>query len=162
MVALELFSNHNEAQYAIHEAIHTTLATPCQLCLLFVHLLINNYILTPIDLWANYKEYMAHDFTLQLGLDINLALNHALEDLGKCLKEYGKSLAFYGLPEPTIFSAEIYHELECWGHDPVGLSNHAHTAVDHMTHEQHFIYEQIMTSVMTEQSHIAFVDGKAS
>ena len=65
------------------------------------------------------------------------------------------------MPEPTTFSAEINHELERWGRDPVGLSNRAHTAVDRMTHEQHFIYEQIMTSVMTEQSHIAFVDGKA-
>ena len=160
-VALGLFADHNEAQYAIHEAIHTTLATPRQLRLLFVHLLVNDCVLTPIDLWANYKEYMARDFTLQLGLNIDLALNRALEDLGKCLEEYGKSLAFYGLPEPTTFSAEINHELERWGRDPVGLSNRAHTAVDRMTHEQRFIYEQIMTSVMTEQSHIAFVDGKA-
>ena len=97
---------------------------------------------------------MAHDFTLQLGLNINLALNHALGDLGKSLEEYGKSLAFYGLPEPTTFSAEVHHELECWGCNSVGLSNRAHAALDRMTHEQHFIYEQIMACVMTEQSHI--------
>ena len=160
-IALGLFADHNEAQYAIHEAIHTTLATPRQLRLLFVHLLVNDCILTPIDLWATYKEYMAHDFTLQLGLNIDLALNRALEELGKSLEEYGKSLSFYGLPEPTTFSAEVRHELERWGRDPVGLSNCAHAAITRMTHEQRFIYEQIMTSVMTEQSHIAFVDGKA-
>jgi len=160
-IALRLFADRNEAQYAIHEAIHSTLATPHQLRLLFVHLLVNDCILTPVDLWTTYKEHMAHDFALQLGLNIDLALNHALEDLGKSLKEYGKSLSFYGLPEPTTFSAEVRHELESWGRDPVGLSDHAHAAVTHMTHEQRFIYEQIMTSVMTGQSHIAFVDGKA-
>ena len=128
-VALGLFADRNEAQYAIHEAIHSTLATPHQLRLLFVHLLVNDCVLTPIDLWMTYKEYMAHDFTLQLGLNVDFALNHALEDLGKSLEEYGKSLSFYGLPEPTAFSAEVSHELKRWGRDPIGLSNRAHAAV---------------------------------
>jgi len=159
-IALGLFADHNEAQYAMQEAINS-LATPRQLQLLFVHLLINDCILTPIDFWTTYREHMAHDFNLQLGLNVDLALNQTLEDLSKSLEEYGKSLSFYGLPEPTMFSAEVLHELEQWGRDPTALRNHAHAAISRMTHEQRFIYDHIMSCVLTGQSHITFVDGKA-
>ena len=159
-IALGLFADHNEAHYAMQEAINS-LATPRQLCFLFIHLLVNDCILTPIDFWTTYKKHMAHDFNLQLGLNIDLALNRTLEDLNKSLKEHGKSLSFYGLPQPTTFSAEVLHELERWGRDPMGLGNRAHAARSHMTHEQHLIYEQIISCVLTEQPLIAFVDGKA-
>lgn len=73
-IALGLFADQNEAQYAMQEAINS-LATPRQLRLLFIHLLVNDCILTPIDFWTAYREHMAHDFNLQLGINIDLALN---------------------------------------------------------------------------------------
>ena len=159
-IASGLFADHNEAQYAMEEAI-ATLATPRQLRQLFVHLLINDCVLTPIDIWTTYQQHMAHDFTLQFGLNIDLGLNRALEDLNKSLEEHGKSLSFYGLPDPIIFTTEVQHELERWGRDPIGLRNRAATAVATMTHEQQFIYNQIMSSVFRKESLLAFVDGKA-
>ena len=159
-IALGLFADQNEAQYAIEEAI-TTLATPRQLRQLFVHLLINDCVLAPIDIWTTYQQHMAYDFTLQLAFNIDLALNRSLEDLNKSLEEHGKLLAFYGLPDPISFTAEIRHELERWGRDPIGLRNRAARAVALMTHKQHFIYDEIMSAVLNGESLLAFVDGKA-
>lgn len=159
-IALGLFADQNEAQYAIQEAINT-LATPQQLQQLFVHLLVNDCVLAPIDIWTTYQQHMAHDFTLQFGLNTDLGLNRALEELNKSLEEHGKSLSFYGLPDPLTFTAEVRHELERWGRDPIGLRNRAATAVARMTHEQQFIYDQIMSSVLKKESLLAFIDGKA-
>ena len=105
-IALGLFADQNEAQYTIQEAINT-LATPRQLRQIFVHLLINDCILAPIDIWTRYQQHMAHDFTLQFGLNTDLGLNCALEELNKSLEEHGKSLSFYGLPDPLTFTAEV-------------------------------------------------------
>ena len=138
-IALGLFADQNEAQYAIDEAI-ATLATPRQLRHLFVHLLVNDCVLAPVDIWSKYQQHMAHDFTLQLGLNVELGINRALEDLNKTLEEHGKSLSFYGLPDPVSFTAEVRHELERWGRDPTGLHNHVTTAIATMTHEQHFFF----------------------
>ena len=159
-IALGLFADRNEARYAMEEAI-TTLATPRQLRLLFVHLLVNDCVLAPIDIWTTYQQHMAHNFTLQLGLNVELGLNRALEDLNKSLEEHGKSLSFYGLPDPITFTVEVRHELERWGRDPIGLRDRVATAIALMTHEQHFIYHRIMSAVLEKQSLLAFVDGKA-
>ena len=160
-IALGLFADQNEAQYAIDEAI-ATLATPRQLRQLFVHLLVNDCILTSIDIWTKYQQHMARDFTLQLGFNMDLALNCALEDLNKSLEEHGKSLSFYGLPDPITFTAEVQHELERWGRDPIHLRNRrVATAIAIMTHEQHFIYSRIMSSVLEREPLLAFIDGKA-
>lgn len=102
-ITLGLFADQNEAQYAIQKAINT-LATPQQLRQLFVHLLINDCILAPIDIWTSYQQHMAHNFTLQFNLNTVLGLNHALEELNKSLKEHGKSLSFYELPDPLTFT----------------------------------------------------------
>ena len=131
----------------MEEAI-TTLATPRQLQLLFVHLLVNDCVLAPIDIWTTYQQHMVHEFTLQLGLNVELGLNRALEDLNKCLEEHGKSLSFYGLPDPITFTVEVCHELERWGRDPIGLCDRVATAIALMTHEQHFIYHRIMSAVV--------------
>jgi hypothetical protein len=48
--ALGLFANEKEAEYALMEAIQT-LKTPWKLHLLFVHLLVNDYIPTPLAHW---------------------------------------------------------------------------------------------------------------
>ena len=55
-IALGLFADRNEAQYAIQEAI-ATLATPRQLHQLFVHLLVNDCVLAPIDIWTTYQHH---------------------------------------------------------------------------------------------------------
>ena len=159
-IALGLFADQNEAQYAIDEAL-ATLATPRQLRLLFIHLLVNDCVPTPIDIWTKYQQHMVCDFTLQLGFNTDLALNRALEDLNRTLEEHGKSLSFYGLPDPITFSAEVEHELERWGRDHIGLRNRVATAIAIMTDEQHFIYNRIMSSVLEREPLLAFIDGKA-
>ena len=58
-----LFADQNEAQYAMHEAIHD-LRMPKQMRLLFVHLLINECIPTPIHFWDCFHHDLALDFTL--------------------------------------------------------------------------------------------------
>ena len=159
-IALGLFADQNETQYAMDEAI-ATLATPRQLRQLFVHLLVNDCVIAPIDIWTKYQQHMAHNFALQLGLNTDLALNRTLEDLNKSLEEHGKLLSSYGLPDPISFTTEVQHELERWGHNPMNLCNRVATAIATMTHEQHFIYNRIMSSILAREPLLAFIDGKA-
>ena len=62
-VELGIFTNKQEARYALLKAIQT-LHTPWQIWLLFVHLLINNCVPTPIQIWDTFKEHMAQDYII--------------------------------------------------------------------------------------------------
>jgi hypothetical protein len=60
---LGLFANEKESEYALTEAIQS-LKTPWQLHLLFVHLLVNDCVPTPLAHWENFQESFALDYTL--------------------------------------------------------------------------------------------------
>jgi hypothetical protein len=60
---LGLFANEKESEYALTEAIQS-LKTPQQLCLLFVHLLVNDCVPTPLAHWDTFQESFALDYTL--------------------------------------------------------------------------------------------------
>lgn len=74
---LGLFADENEGMYAMKEAVDE-LHTPRQMHILFVHLLINECLPIPIDAWADFRENLALDFTLQnrniFAVGVNLVL----------------------------------------------------------------------------------------
>jgi hypothetical protein len=60
---LGLFANENESEYGLMEAIQS-LKTPRQLQLLFVHLLVNDCVPTPLAHWKIFQENFALDYTV--------------------------------------------------------------------------------------------------
>ncbi|KAJ7348105.1 hypothetical protein DFH08DRAFT_627495, partial [Mycena albidolilacea] len=63
-IQLGLFADTNEATYAMLEAVQN-LRTPRQLRLLFVHLLVNNCVDSPITMWETFENELSYNFILQ-------------------------------------------------------------------------------------------------
>jgi hypothetical protein len=61
---LGLFADSNEAMFAISEGVQS-LRTPRELRILFVHLLVNECVLAPLDLWEMFQQHFAYDYILQ-------------------------------------------------------------------------------------------------
>lgn len=158
--ALGLFADRREAEYALAEAI-AALRTPRQLRVLFVHLLINDCCHNPLQLWDLFRDQFSLDFYGQNGLNLALAYDLTLDDLGRLLAEYGKSLEDYGLPVPRVYTREVAAEMARWNAHPDQLAERAADAVLRMNAEQHDIYEEIVDAAMHDRPLCMFIDGKA-
>ena len=112
--AMGLFADQNEGIYALREAIET-LCTPQQLWILLIHLLVNDLLPMPINIWSDMHEHFALDFTLQNGELVEIGVDRVLQELTTYLEEYRKRLADYGLPEPDSRLREVEHEMVRWG-----------------------------------------------
>jgi hypothetical protein len=157
---LGLFATEKEGEYALLEAIQN-LKTPRQLRLLFVHLLVNDCIPTPMLIWENLAHHLSHDHTLRHHNVLNVGIEYALRDLAEALRGHGKSLATYNLPEPTTHGREVEHELSRWNAYPESLATSANTARALFNAEQSSVYDDVLNAVLEEQSLHIFVDGKA-
>jgi hypothetical protein len=157
---LGLFANEQEAEYALVEAIQS-LKTPRQLRLLFVHLLVNDCVPTPLALWETFQESFALDYTLRNNNALDTGLNHTLQEIGQCLEEYGKTLSDYSLPEPMSYGREVEHELAKWASDRDGLSLRADLAAGTFEPEQRHIYDLIVDAIIENQPLWIFIDGQA-
>lgn len=157
---LGLFAGQNEAIYAIVEAVQT-LRTPRQIRVLFVHLLVNDCVSTPRMIWDEYAEEMSRDFILRHNAVREIGVNSALEELGRYLEEYGKTLTDYGLPEPTVLTREVEHELERWSGNGEVLRARAESGRLMLKEGQRAVYDAIMDAVVNREPLCAFVDGKA-
>jgi len=158
--ALGLFATEKEAEYALLEGIQT-LKTPRQLRVLFVHLLVNDCIPTPMLIWHNLAHNLATDHILHHQNIARLGIDHALRNIGTYLEEYGKKLSDYGLPEPTSYARETEHELSRWNSDPDTLTAQADNAAVHLNPEQREIYDDVLHAVNNGLGLQIFVDGKA-
>lgn len=156
---LGLFADEQEAHYAISEAIDT-LKTPRQLRVLFVHLLVNDCVPSPLSLWRDFRSDLSRDFTLRAQNDEALGTDSALRELGSYLEEYGRTLADFGLPTPISFSTEVLHELHRW-RDHTSLQNSADSAASSFNAEQAIIFNDIIQAVQSHSPLLCFVDGKA-
>lgn len=157
---LGLFADSDEATHAILEGIHN-LRTPRELRVLFVHLLVNECVSVPIKLWDLCQQDLAYDFTLQSGNVVQLGIDRALEDLSHLLEEYGKKLSDFGLPEATVHTREVMHELQRWGPMAGELAARAENTAKIFKPQQLAIYTQILSAVLENRPLYAFVDGKA-
>jgi len=155
-----LFANEREAEYALLEGIQT-LKTPCQLRLLFVHLLVNDCVPTPMLIWDKLAHHLSFDHILRHNNVTNVGVEYALRDLGDMLSQHGKSLSNYNLPEPSLHSREVEHELARWNADPDTLCTRADHAIGLLYDEQRAIYDDVMHAVNNNRSLHIFVDGKA-
>jgi hypothetical protein len=157
---LGLFANEKEAEYALLEGIQN-LKTPRQLRLLFVHLLVNDCVSTPMLIWENLAHHLALDYTLRHQNITQIGVEHALRELGNMLSQHGKTLSNYNLPEPSTHGREVEHELARWNIDPQMLSMRADAAIGLFNDEKCVIYNDVMDALFQDKSLHIFVDGKA-
>jgi hypothetical protein len=157
---LGLFATEKEGEYALLEGIQN-LKTPRQLRLLFVHLLVNDCIPTPMLIWENLAHHLSLDHTLRHHNAANVGFEYALRDLAEALRGHGKSLAGYNLPEPTTYGREVEHELARWNQHPESLAKSADDARAHFNCEQSSVYDDVLNAVLDDRSLHIFVDGKA-
>jgi hypothetical protein len=143
----------------IREAIQT-LRTPRQLRFLFVHLLINNCVPSPLCIWNDFLPHFHLDFLLQYNGDEQIASSNALQHISQQLEEHGFSLTDFGLPEPHTYDDEILHELLRWNNRDA-LREGAHTAYHRFNLEQRDIYDTVMHHILCNRGLRLYIDGKA-
>ena len=158
-VLLGIFANDDEAEYALIEGIDY-LRTPRQLRILFVHLLINDCIPTPLRLWQRFQLQLSRDYILRHNNTEQIGINCALDDLCHYLDEHGKTVSDYGLPHVLSYTREVEHEMERWNSDRPALAARANDAVRHLNAEQLQIYHAVTSAILEGRQLLAFVDGK--
>lgn len=158
--AYGLFDRQSEAEYILRESIRT-LKTPAQLRHLFVHLLIMDRILTPLQCWNTFQNNLCLDFRLRYPHASPYVTHHALQHLSNMLEEHGKHLSDYQLPDVAPHAREVDHELQKWAHIAHRLAARARAARALFNTEQDAIYNEIMAAVHAERPLLLFVDGKA-
>lgn len=136
------------------------LKTPHQLRQFFVHLLVNENILSPATTWRSFRDAFARDLIIASD-NMNIGINQALQEISRLLEEHGKTLSFYGLPEPSFHSREVEYELARWNADPDILLTRAAGVASQLNKEQYHIYTEVIRAVDTGRPLRAFVDGKA-
>jgi hypothetical protein len=157
---LGLFANEKEAEYALLEGIQN-LKTPRQLRVLFVHLLVNDCIPTPMILWDQLGPTLSQDHILQHGNVTDVGIGLSLSEMAGYLEEYGKKLADSKLPEPIVHGREVEHELSRWNSDRDVLRSRADDAASQLNPEQQQLYDDVLDAVENNHPLYAFVDGKA-
>ena len=159
-VALGVFASQNEAQFCMQEAVDT-LRTPYQLRILFIHLLTNSCVSTPLQLWAEFQHKISEDFILEAMGDVEQGCNEALIQLGSFLQGHGKHLGNYGLPQPIPKSNEVQRELCRWASQATSFHQQVHAGWSTFNPEQRDIFLRVQFAILNNEPLLMFVDGKA-
>ena len=159
-ITLGLFADQNEAQFCMQEAV-STLRTPHQLRILFVHLLTNSCTNTPLQLWNEFRDKISKDFILATIGDIERGYNETLKTLGSFLQGHGKCLSEFGLPQPVADDNEVERELRCWLLQAAALQEQVRIGLLLFNSEQRDIFQQVQYAIVTNKPLLMFVDGKA-
>jgi hypothetical protein len=159
-ITLGLFGEGNEALLAMEEAV-TSLRTPREVRVLFIHLLIHDCVAAPLQLWQRFGNYMSLDFTLRNNGLVEMGMDEALQEMGHFLGEHGKSLDKYGLPQPVAHMEELTHELRRWAGRGEVLNEYADGLSALFNDEQLALYDAVLNAVTHQIPFRCFVDGKA-
>ena len=157
---LGLFSDQNEAQFCMQEAVGT-LRTPHQLRILFIHLLTNSCTDTPLQLWNEFRDKISEDFILAAIGDVERGYNETLKTLGLFLQGHGKCLGEYGLPQPVADNNEVECKLRRWLLQAAALQEQVHIGLLLFNSEQRAIFQQVQYAILTNEPLLMFVNGKA-
>lgn len=159
-VALGIFASQNEAQFCMQEAVDT-FRTPYQLRILFVHLLTNSCVTTPLQLWTEFRHKISEDFILDTMGDVEQGYNEALIQLGTFLQGHGKRLDNYGLPQPIPNSNEVQRELRRWAPQAAFFQQQVNIGWSTFNPEQQDIFLRVQFAILNNEPLLMFVDGKA-
>ena len=159
-IALGLFADKNEAQVCMREAV-TTFRTPQQLRILFVHLLTNSCIDTPLKFWDEFRYKISEDCIYDAGGNVNDGYNNALKLLGSFLRGHGKRLDDYGLPQPLVSGNEAEWERHRWSQESETLRQQVNVGLSVFNPEQRDIFLRVQRAVLFSEPLLMFIDGKA-
>jgi hypothetical protein len=157
-----LFSNENEAQFALHEGV-LSLITPHQLRFLFARVVLEGY--PAAALWEEFKLELAADFIARTQSQ-EQGLNAALQSLSQSVREGGRKLSHFGLPEPARNARETIIERETFSSRASELRNSASRQANTMNAEQKQVFSTIVECTTTYgQTHSTalspfFLEGK--
>ena len=158
--AMGIFANEIECVIAFTEAISFH-KSPSQLRFLFVHMLVNECIETPIEFWDRFKAQMAYDFYLQARGNPLVAETRCLENVNRYLEEYGRDLNDFGIMFSRSSEGEVFHEFAKWHPFLNDLAEEALHAASTMTREQMKLYDNIVLAIDAGLQMAVFLDGKA-
>ena len=161
ILALGLFTDKDEAQVCMQEAINT-LCTPYQLHILFIHLLTNMCIATPLKLWNGFQFKVTEDFVPTTPRDIEYSCNEALKQLKSLLQSCSKHLNNYGLLQPLTHDNEIQWQLHHWLPQAQILQRQVDAAMSVFNPEQQDIFLRVQHAILANEPLLMFIDGKAS
>ena len=159
-IALNLFSDETEAEYCLTEAVES-LRTPFQLRLLFVHLLTNDCITSPLTIWEKFRDALSEDFYHLNSRDWLPVFSSALLQISTNLREYGKTPNDYGLPQLKPPGNEVVTEIQRWSSQVPQLLSEVRHALTIFTPEQRDIFELVCNAIESRYPLLLFVDGKA-
>ncbi|PNX72649.1 ATP-dependent DNA helicase PIF1, partial [Trifolium pratense] len=167
---LGLLKNDQEFKDAINEASAT--ATGGQLRSLFVRLLNMNTMSNAYDVWNSTWKLLADGILYMRRRSLKLPdlqisddelKNLCLIEIGKLLNENGRKLSDYKtMPTPIVEDANTFVNkliVEELNYDRVELGVLHESLVQKLTEEQHGVYQQIMTSVLSGSGQFYFLYG---
>lgn len=156
--ALGLFAHANEGELALLEGI-SSLRTPFQLRVLFVHLLVNDCLVSPRALWDSHSPSLSQDFIDSQGGLLASGQDAALQHIASLLEEYGRSLDDFALPQPLSHSTEVIHELARWNSLRPHLAARADACMAQMNPDQLAALHPILCAVRNNHPLLVFIDG---
>lgn len=159
-IALGLFSEETEVETCFAEAIEF-FRTPFEMRLLLIHMLTNDCITTPIDIWEKFKQSFSEDFYWPNGQNWDLAFTMALSEIAENLREHGKTPNEYGLPAPEHFGSEVFAELQRWSPSVSQFLSDVQHAITLFNMEQRLIFDAVCDAIQRTQPLCVFIDGKA-
>jgi len=159
-LALGLFADKDEAEVCMQEAVDT-LRTPQQLRILFVHLLTNSCVGTPLRFWDEFRPKISQDFILAANGDVEGGCNEALKHLGFFLQGHGKCLDDFGLPQPLAHDNKVGWELRRWSPQSAALRQQVDVGLSMFNSEQRNIFLRVQHAVLDNEPLLMFIDGKA-
>jgi hypothetical protein len=159
-VALGLFSDETEAEVCFAEAVEFY-RTPFEMRLLLIHMLTNDCIATPTDIWQKFKYSFSEDFYHSSGQNWDLAFTLALLDISENLREHGKTANDYGLPALNHPGSEVIAELQRWSQSAGHFLSDVHHAITLFNTEQRQIFDTVCDAIQRRQPLSIFIDGKA-
>ena len=158
--AMGIFANEMECVLAFQEAVSLH-KTPPQLRFLFVHMLVNECIETPIEFWERFKASLSYDFFLQARGNAMVAETRCLETLNRLLEEYSRDLSDFGITFSQTPEGEVFHELAKWYPFLHAMGEEALHTSSTMTQEQLKLFDDIIFAINNAMPMCVFLDGKA-
>jgi len=161
-LSLGLFTNENEGHFALLEAV-VSYCTPSQLRFLFARIVLEGYPAKP--LWDEFRDQLCIDYINGLRSH-ERGTDRALQSISDHLRDGGRRLADFGLPEPQLRSAELIAEYETYEPLSEQLRERAHLKYQQMNAEQKHVYDTLLHAILTHHydsnNHAGpfFVEGK--
>jgi hypothetical protein len=159
---LSLFSNENEGFYAMTDTI-ASYHTPAQLRFLFACIILKGY---PAQrLWDSFVQQLADDY-IRSSRNEDQGRNLALHAINNLVRESGRRLSDFGLPEPAVQSAEVFQELQTYAPRAAALLTNAFHMCQTMNPAQRHVFDCITHDVNSHTSNPAtpirprFVEGR--